>query len=153
MTTFVRGRPVSQANPRVTVDAGLPVGRHRFQLEVLSDDGRRSAPDVVDIVVEAGSLSPTNPTDLVSPTRPRDPLGPVTGPILTPTPIVRPLMQDPAVRASPSDAAVSPDTPLSISTTPALPPQAPAPLLPISSIAAAVASALTALTPPTGSPL
>lgn len=144
MTTFVRGRPVSQANPRITVDAGLPVGRHRFQLEVLSDDGRRSAPDVVDVVVEAGSLSPT---------RPRDPLGPVTGPILTPTPIVRPLMQDPAVRASPSDAAVSPDTPLSISTTPALPPQAPAPLLPISSIAAAVASALTALTPPTGSPL
>jgi hypothetical protein len=44
MTTFVKGRTVETAEPVVVVDAGLSVGTHRFQLVVVSNDGRRSAP-------------------------------------------------------------------------------------------------------------
>jgi hypothetical protein len=35
----------------VVVDAGLAVGTHRFQLVVVSNDGRRSAPEAIDVVV------------------------------------------------------------------------------------------------------
>ena len=35
MATFTRGRPVETTTPTVVVDAGLPVGSHRFQLEVV----------------------------------------------------------------------------------------------------------------------
>jgi hypothetical protein len=41
---FVVGRPVETAEPVVTVDAGLPVGRHIFTLVVEDDEGIESAP-------------------------------------------------------------------------------------------------------------
>lgn len=51
MTTFVKGRTVKTAEAVVTVDAGLAIGTHRFQLAVVTRDGRQSTPDVVDVVV------------------------------------------------------------------------------------------------------
>ena len=39
MARFVAGQPVVTAVPSVVVDAGLPVGQHRFRLEVLTDTG------------------------------------------------------------------------------------------------------------------
>lgn len=84
MTAFVRGRPVKTAEPRVVVDAGLEVGTHRFQLVVLTSDGRQSPPDVVDVVVSRASVGPLRPplTEVVSPVRP-----PLTGTVTT---LVRP---------------------------------------------------------------
>jgi hypothetical protein len=57
MTTFVKGRTVETAEPVVVVDAGLSVGTHRFQLVVVSNDGRRSAPEAVDVVVSRPACS------------------------------------------------------------------------------------------------
>ena len=51
MAKFVRGKPVETDAPTVVVDAGLPPGRHRFQLVVVDDAGNRSAPAAVDVVV------------------------------------------------------------------------------------------------------
>jgi hypothetical protein len=47
---FVVGRPVETAEPVVTVDAGLPMGRHTFTLVVEDDEGNESAP--AKVVVE-----------------------------------------------------------------------------------------------------
>ena len=44
MTQFAVGKPVPTKEPSVVVDAGLAIGAHRFQLEVVTADGRRSAP-------------------------------------------------------------------------------------------------------------
>ena len=51
MATFVIGQPISTTVPFVTVDAGLPVGRPRFQLEVVTSDRRGSKPDVAVVEV------------------------------------------------------------------------------------------------------
>ena len=88
MTTFVRGRTVKTAEAVVTVDAGLAIGTHRFQLAVVTRDGRQSTPDVVDVVVSRVLV--------VDPPRPpvtRPPvIPPVTRPPVTPvvTDVVRP---------------------------------------------------------------
>ena len=42
MTSFVQGKPVSTTTPSVVVDAGLPLGKHLFTLEVEDDEGNRS---------------------------------------------------------------------------------------------------------------
>ena len=52
MVAFVVGRAVKTAEPVVTVDPGLPLGVHRFQLQVITADGRRSSVDVVDVSVQ-----------------------------------------------------------------------------------------------------
>lgn len=52
MVAFVRGRTITTAEPSVTVDAGLALGVHRFQLVVVTADGRRSVADVVDLSVQ-----------------------------------------------------------------------------------------------------
>jgi len=80
MTTFVRGRTLRTSAATVVVDAGLAVGTHRFQLEVLTSDGRRSPPDVVDIVIARVPVGPLRPqptaggggfaTPVVTPVRP-----------------------------------------------------------------------------------
>ncbi len=84
MTTFVRGRQVKTAEPRVVVDAGLEVGTHRFQLVVVTRDGRQSPPDVVDVVVSRVVVGPLRPplTEVVSPLRP--PLTGTVSPLVTP---------------------------------------------------------------------
>lgn len=87
MVTFVQGRAVKTAEPTVTVDAGLPLGTHRFQLVVLTDTGQQSAPvfasvAVVRIVTEP--LNPTLNTGVLTPVNPLDttlvrPRGPARG--------------------------------------------------------------------------
>ena len=51
MARFVRGEPVVTREPFVTVDAGLDPGLHRFQLEVVTHDRRRSEPDTAAVEV------------------------------------------------------------------------------------------------------
>lgn len=51
MARFEINQPVTTAEPRAVVDAGLPVGRHRFQLVVTDDSGNESAPDFVTVTV------------------------------------------------------------------------------------------------------
>lgn len=53
MARFVPNEPVVTTEPFVMVDAGLPVGQHRFQLEVEDDHGNRSAPDIRVVTVVA----------------------------------------------------------------------------------------------------
>jgi hypothetical protein len=80
VATFVIGQPISTAEPFITVDAGLPVGRHRFQLEVVTSDRRVSKPDFAEVdvirripigdVVITGTVTPILPTDRTIITRP-----------------------------------------------------------------------------------
>ena len=78
MATFTIGRPVNTREPAITVDAGLPVGSHRFQLEVVDTAGNRSKPDIAVVAVQRVVVPPVTP-----PTRPdvviRNP-GTITGP-------------------------------------------------------------------------
>jgi hypothetical protein len=50
MARFVLNQTIETAEPTIAVDAGLPPGRHRFQLVVIDDAGRRSRP--VEAIVE-----------------------------------------------------------------------------------------------------
>lgn len=58
MAKFVVGHPIVTEVPKVMVDAGLSVGQHRFQLQVLTDTGQESPPDTVVIQVRAVSIGP-----------------------------------------------------------------------------------------------
>jgi hypothetical protein len=101
MARFVVGTAQITREPTITVDAGLPVGRHRFRLEVVDASGLRSAPDeaiveVQRIIVDPGRI-PTGPViptpgPVIGPVLPTGPVvGPVIGPVLpTPGPIIRP---------------------------------------------------------------
>lgn len=53
---FRPNEPVATREARVVVDAGLPVGRHRFQLVVINERGQRSKPAeiVVQVTEESG---------------------------------------------------------------------------------------------------
>lgn len=83
MVAFVVGRAVKTAEPVVTVDPGLPLGVHRFQLQVITADGRRSAVDVVDVSVQRLQiLEPLQP--VLRPTI-IDPVSPVISPAATTT--------------------------------------------------------------------
>ncbi len=44
MARFAVGQAIPGVEPVIVVDAGLPVGGHRFQLVVVDSAGRRSAP-------------------------------------------------------------------------------------------------------------
>lgn len=78
MTTFVKGRTIKTAAAQVAVDAGLAAGTHRFQLVVVSSDGRSSAPQVVDVLISRPAIL-----------RPRPSLTAAVTPLITP--IVHPL--------------------------------------------------------------
>jgi len=65
MAKFALGQPVVTAEPSVVVDAGLPAGQQRFQVEVVTDSRRKSAPDIAVVQVEK-LIAPLEP--LVSPT-------------------------------------------------------------------------------------
>ena len=66
---FTPNVPVTLREPTVMVDAGLPIGEHRFRLEVVNARGVRSQPvEVTVAVVRVGPLPPL----------PAPPQGPVT---------------------------------------------------------------------------
>lgn len=51
MARFALNQPIETDAPSIVVDAGMPVGQHRFQLVVIDDAGNKSkaATAVVDI--------------------------------------------------------------------------------------------------------
>ena len=61
MARFAVGQPITTTVPRIDVDPGLPVGTHRFQLEVITADGRVSPPDVASVRIVRLVLDPLNP--------------------------------------------------------------------------------------------
>ena len=87
------GTPQITREPTITVDAGLPVGRHRFRLEVVDAAGLRSAPDEAIVEVQRIIIDPGRiPTGPVIPT-PGPVVGPVIGPVTpTPGPVVGPVV-------------------------------------------------------------
>jgi hypothetical protein len=62
MAKFIVGIPVVTKVSSVVVDTQLPVGRHRFQLEVLNDTDQKSTPDIVVVQVSElnGSVEPVS---------------------------------------------------------------------------------------------
>lgn len=61
MARFVLNQPITTAEPVIAVDAGLPLGRHRFRLEVVDARGRRSAPDETIVEVQRIVVPPIQP--------------------------------------------------------------------------------------------
>ena len=55
MSRFERGRPVSTRESLVTIDAGLAIGTHAFQLIVVNDGETPSKPVKVVVVIERSS--------------------------------------------------------------------------------------------------
>lgn len=51
MVDFVRQRTAKTPDPQVIVDAGLPTGKHRFQLVVVDAQGNQSKPAEVTVTV------------------------------------------------------------------------------------------------------
>ena len=58
MTQFVVNKPVTTREPFVTVDGGLPVGTHRFQLVVVDSAGNESRPAVVTVTIKTRIIAP-----------------------------------------------------------------------------------------------
>lgn len=100
MVAFVAGQPVTTDTPGMLVDAGLPVGRHRFQLVVTDSGGMRSRADEIVVQVQRLVLPPVgpigpigpaiDPVDPVRPVGPVGPIGPVIGPVIAPSVIGQP---------------------------------------------------------------
>ncbi len=62
MARFTIGEPITTAEPFIQVDAGLKPGRHRFQLEVVTANGRVSSPDqAIVTVLEGRVIGPAGP--------------------------------------------------------------------------------------------
>ncbi len=72
MAAFVQGRPLTTREPVITVDAGLAIGTHRFQLVVVDSDGLRSRPDTVTVRIAAGVVGGVSPIGPSSPRNRRD---------------------------------------------------------------------------------
>jgi hypothetical protein len=96
MARFTVGKAVVTTTPTVLVDAGLPVGLHRFQLEVLTNTGQRSKPAVATIQVQLSRrvVEPTpvilSPTDVLTRTRvPSPSVAPHTVPPEPPPPAAK----------------------------------------------------------------
>ncbi len=106
MTTFIKGRTLKTAEAVVTVDAGLDIGTHRFQLVVVGSDGRQSAPEVVDVEVSRKLVidplrPPIDRPPLLDPVQP-----PITRPPITRPPLIDPLQ--PTVTRPPVTPVVTP---------------------------------------------
>lgn len=72
MPRFVPGRPVVTEEPVVEVE-DLPVGRHRFRLVVVNDQGVRSRPAEVVVEVVPGIPTPVDDPIVVDRPGPFDP--------------------------------------------------------------------------------
>lgn len=87
MTQLVPNQPLRTRVPTITVDGNLPIGRHRFQLVVVDNDGNRSAPDEVVVTIVRRGIGPVpDPRDpreppvrpdSLPPVDPREPLPPI----------------------------------------------------------------------------
>ena len=98
MPRFERGRPLKTTVPQVTVDAGLPVGTHRFRLTLVNDSGNQSNPALIDVIIGPARIGPRPPIGPIPvPTRP----GPVIG-VPIPT---RPVGITPTATPAPTDTA------------------------------------------------
>jgi hypothetical protein len=114
MAAFSIGKPITTSVPVIAVDAGLAIGVHRFQLEVIDTAGNRSKPDVAEVTVQRLVITfPTPPLDpvILDPTRPTP--GPIvsTPPILTPTPVtpvLTPAVSTPVVSPTSLTPAITP---------------------------------------------
>ena len=88
MARFVVGQPITTTVPIIDVDPGLPVGSHRFQLEVVDGDRNVSRPDVVDVVIVDFRIPiPRFPTDTIL--IPTDPI--IRDPTIIRTPVINPI--------------------------------------------------------------
>ena len=76
---FEVGVPVASGKAAVVVDGGLAPGVHRFQLVVENARGQRSAPVIVDVVIEPPPLRLPSLTPIPSPL-------PIPTPFTTPRP-------------------------------------------------------------------
>ena len=106
MARFVINTPITTREPTVTVDAGLPVGNHRFRLEVIDAAGLRSrTPGEAIVEIQRIVVDPRPPVGPVI-----DPRPPVVGPVIDPRPpvidptgpivITRPVVVSPSPRRS-----------------------------------------------------
>lgn len=66
MARFTVGKPIVTKDPSIEVDPGLKPGTHRFQLEVVTGDGRVSKPDVTTVTVVDGITDPFVLRDIVT---------------------------------------------------------------------------------------
>jgi hypothetical protein len=83
MAKFSVGTAVTTTTPTIAVDAGLPVGTHRFQLEVIDSAGNRSVPAVAVVTVQQVVI-------------PVPPVTPVPGPAIPlPGPVITPVVSGP----------------------------------------------------------
>jgi hypothetical protein len=73
MARFVVNTPITTREATVVVDAGLPIGVHRFRLEVIDAAGNRSRPSDAIVQVQRIVVGPVIPT-------PIDPVRPVLDP-------------------------------------------------------------------------
>ncbi len=103
MTAFAPGQPVIMPVPTVTVDGGLPVGDHVFQLLVIDDQGTQSQPTrVVVKIVPPVLTGPGGPGTVGTPVVPPTPVLQPT-PVVAPPPGVTPVVQPtPVVAPRPS---------------------------------------------------
>ena len=69
---FTPNQPVPLRTPTVVVDAGLPLGPHRFQLVVVGASGQRSSPVEVTVTVTRVIVGPI-PRPLPGPIGPINP--------------------------------------------------------------------------------
>ena len=75
MVAFVAGKPITTDVAGIEVD-GLPAGSHRFQLVVEDNNGVRSKPDQIVVLMRGRVLPPVDPPIIVRP--------PVGGPVVDP---------------------------------------------------------------------
>jgi len=85
MTKFVVGVPVVTPESSVVVDAGLPVGQHRFRLEVVTDTGQKSPPDEAVVQVQASTAPVGTVQPVLSPTVLSTPTPVLSSPAATPS--------------------------------------------------------------------
>lgn len=78
MAKFSVGKPITTTTAAVLVDAGLPIGNHRFQLEVIDSSGLRSQADIRVISVQRVLTNVPGSVPSVAPTKPTTPLTPLT---------------------------------------------------------------------------
>jgi len=123
MAAFSIGKPITTTVPVIAGDAGLAIGVHRFQLEVIDTAGNRSKSDIAEVTVQRLAITfPTPPLDAVI----LDPTRPVPGPSLSTPTIPTPTPVTPVLTPTVFTPVVSP-----VSLTPATPkvskPTSPAP--------------------------